>query len=130
MTAARRRWQEIGLCGTAAAVLLWSAAVSDLPLSGFGLWRIVVALLTLVGPGAALVLLFRIQDRLLAGVAAFGTGVAVLVLAAQISLYSGSWSPIGVIRFLAAFTLVVSLSSIARHALGTVEDPAPEAHLD
>jgi hypothetical protein len=114
MTRLQRQWKETALSSTAAAVLIWSLVTEDPGLAGFDLWRVVVAAVTLVGPGAAAVLLLRIQDRLLAAVAGVGVGMAVLVVAAQVSLYSGHWSPIGVIRLVAALTLALALSSLAR----------------
>jgi hypothetical protein len=114
MTRLQRQWKETALCSTAGAVLIWSMVTADPGLAGFDLWRLVVGAVTLVGPGASAVLLLRIQDRLLAAVAGVGVGMAVLVVAAQVSLYSGHWSPIGVIRLVAALTLVLALSSLAR----------------
>jgi hypothetical protein len=81
-----------------AGLIGWSgiaAVLSSLPPHrGFEPARfLIVGGLLLVGPGVALAAVLQIRDALVRWVLAVGFSCAVLVLAAQASLYSGMWAP-------------------------------------
>lgn len=97
----------------AIVVLVWSIS-GHRGLEGTAARATVLGGITLIGPGLALVLLLRITDRLLAAVVAIGLSIAILILASQASLYSGRWSPFGVVNFVAALTFAVSLMCLFR----------------
>lgn len=119
----------------ATGLALWSAGVLTWSLTGHhgpamtAVRAILFGSFLLVGPGLALVLMVPITDTLLAIVVSVGLSAALLVLAAQVSLYFGHWSPFGVIGTIAGLTFAVAALCVLRpdRAAHTV---TPQAHHD
>jgi hypothetical protein len=109
-------------------VLSWSLAGHH-GLEGTAVRTFLFASFLLAGPGLAFVLLLRIDDTLLGIVVSVGLSTALLVLAAQVSLYSGHWSPFGVIQAIAGLTLAVSAFCALRPDVAAHTVP-PQAHDD
>jgi hypothetical protein len=128
MKPARLAQPATGLAIWSAAVLIWSLAGHH-GLEGSAVRSVLFGTLLLAGPGLAFVLLFRVTDTLLAIVVSVALSASLLVLAAQASLYSGRWSPFGVIEAITGLTLAVSAfcvlrPDVAAHAV------TPQAHDD
>ncbi|GAA2591223.1 hypothetical protein GCM10010435_82450 [Winogradskya consettensis] len=105
-----------GLAVWAAIALVWtSLAGSDL--GGSPARVIGVGIPLLAGPGLGFVLLLNIADPLLSLVIAVSLGCATLVVGAQISLYSGHWSPPVVIVSQLACTVLISAAASIRGAI-------------
>jgi len=112
----------------AAVVLAWTLA-GHRGLEGTPVRAVVYGSFLLAGPGCAFVLLLRIADTLLGIVVSVGLSCALLVLAAQISLYSGRWSPFGIITAIAGLTLAVSAICVLRPDLAA-HTVTPKVHDD
>jgi hypothetical protein len=111
-----------------AVVLIWSLA-GHRGLEGTAVRTVVFGSFLLAGPGLAFVLLVRISDTLLAIVVSVGLSGALLILAAQVSLYSGRWSPFGVVEAIAGLTLAVSALCVFRPEV-PAHTVTPQVHDD
>jgi hypothetical protein len=111
-----------------AVVLVWSVTGHH-GLEGTAVRTVVFGSFLLAGPGLAFVLLVRITDTLLAIVVSVGLSCALLVLAAQVSLYSGWWSPFGVVEAITGLTLAVSAFCVFRPDVAA-HTVTPQAHDD
>lgn len=123
------------LAQPATALVIWSAVVliwtfaGHHGLQGTAVRTVVFGGFLLAGPGGAFVLLLRITDTLLAIVVSVGLSCALLVLVAQVSLYSGRWSPFGVIAAITALTLAVSVLCVLRPDVAA-HTVTPQVHDD
>ena len=98
-------------------VLGWSLASGPLEADGNVLRAVTFGPLLLLGPGTAFTLLLMITDRLLAVVVSVGASCTVLVIASQILLYSGRWSPGTVVNAVACVTMVVACADLVRRGI-------------
>jgi hypothetical protein len=105
-----------GLAVWAAIALVWTMLAGTHP-GGSPARVIGVGIPLLAGPGLAFVLLLNIADPLLSFVIAVSLGCATLVVGAQISLYSGHWSPPAVIASQLACTVLISGAASIRGAI-------------
>ena len=127
------RWGRLAQPATVLA--FWSAVVLSWSLTGHhglagtAVRTVVFGGFLLAGPGLAFVLLLRITDTLLAIVVSLGLSCALLVVAAQISLYSGQWSPFGVINTLTGLTLLACAVCLLRPDVAA-HTVTPQAHDD
>jgi hypothetical protein len=128
MRAARLAQPATLLMIWSAVVLAWTLA-GHRGLEGSAVRTVVFAGFLVAGPGLAFVLLLRITDTLLAIVVSAGLSCALLVLTAQVSLYSGHWSPFGVITLISSLTLVVSAVCVLRPDV-PAHTVTPKAHDD
>ncbi|GAA2469404.1 hypothetical protein [Winogradskya humida] len=105
-----------GLAVWAAIALVWASLAGADP-GGSPARVIGVGIPLLAGPGLGFVLLLNIADPLLGFVIAVSLGCATLVVGAQISLYSGHWSPPAVIASQLVCTVLIAAAASVRGAI-------------
>lgn len=115
------------IIGWSLVTAIWAHSPGQQGLAVDPLRLLVVGGFLLIAPGWAAVRLLRLNDRLLAWSAATGVSLVTLILAAQLALYTGNWSPPTVVGAIAVLTALMAVAGAVPRSQSAVSGPAAAA---